>query len=345
MAKKILLIEDDMTVRENTAEILELSDYEVETASDGLKGVEAAKQFKPDLIVCDIMMPELDGYGVLEQLSQSEDTQHIPFIYLSAKTDHKDIRKGMDMGADDYLTKPFEEDELISAIESRLAKTAILYQRQNNSIGNDSNLKNFEELKDHLKTYKLESYEASDIVYDSHKGSNYFFMVEKGVVKTYLIDESGKELITALYKTEDVFGDFTFKQKNSNEIAQCLETTSLYCIPKTDFKKFLDSNTNMLYDIINVLDHNLQDTKNQLLDMAYSSVRRKTAQTIILFTERLKRNKLRQIRISRADLAAVAGIAQESLIRTLSKLKKEGLIEIEGRNIKVLDFEKLENIT
>jgi CRP-like cAMP-binding protein len=101
----------------------------------------------------------------------------------------------------------------------------------------------------------------------------------------------------------------------------------------------------MLYNIIEVLDNSLKDTKSQLLDMAYSSVRRKTAQTILLFAERLKRNKLQQIRISRADLAAVAGIAQESLIRTLSKLKSEGLLEIEGRNIKILDFEKLKNIS
>ncbi|RRO24047.1 response regulator [Flavobacteriaceae bacterium 14752] len=344
MANKVLLIEDDMTVRENTAEILELSDYEVQTASDGLKGVEEANRFKPDIIVCDIMMPELDGYGVLESLSKDSQTQFIPFIFLSAKTDHKDIRKGMDLGADDYLTKPFEEDELISAIESRLAKTAILHQRQENQKS-QSKLNNFEELKEHLKSYELKSFAASEVVYDSHKGSNYFYMVDKGVVKTYLIDENGKELITALYKTEDVFGDFTFKHNSSKEIAECLEPTQLFCIPKTDFKRFLDSNTKMLYDIIDVLDHNLQDTKNQLLDMAYSSVKRKTAQTIILFTERLKRNKLRQIRISRADLAAVAGIAQESLIRTLSKLKKEGLIEIEGRNIKVLDFEKLEQIS
>lgn len=344
MKKKILLIEDDMTVRENTAEILELSDYEVHTASDGLKGVSAAMRFKPDIIVCDIMMPELDGYGVLEQLSINPETQYIPFIFLTAKTDHKDIRKGMDMGADDYLTKPFEEVELISAIESRLAKTAILKQRQ--QIQDDKpKIKDFEELKNHLKSYEIKTFDATEVVYNSNHGNNFFYMIDKGVVKTYMIDENGKELTTALYKADDVFGDFTFKQKASNEIAQCLEPTKLYCIPKNDFKTFLDSNTKMLYDIIDVLDHNLQDTKNQLLDMAYSSVKRKTAQTIILFTERLKRNKLRQIRISRADLAAVAGIAQESLIRTLSKLKKEGLIEIEGRNIKVLDFEKLENIT
>ncbi len=344
MDKKVLLIEDDMTVRENTAEILELSGYKVNTASDGLKGVEAAKILKPDIIVCDIMMPELDGYGVLEKLSENEDTQFIPFIFLTAKTDHKDIRKGMDMGADDYLTKPFEEDELISAIESRLAKTAILKQRQEKQ-DEGPKIKDFEELKNHLKSYEIKSFESSEVVYDSNQGNNYFYMVDKGVVKTYMIDENGKELITALFKTDDVFGDFTFKHNSSKEIAQCLEPTKLHCIPKNDFKTYLDSNTKMLYDIIDVLDHNLQDTKNQLLDMAYSSVKRKTAQTILLFTERLKRNKLRQIRISRADLAAVAGIAQESLIRTLSKLKKEGLIEIEGRNIKVLDFEKLENIT
>ena len=81
-----------------------------------------------------------------------------------------------------------------------------------------------------------------------------------------MIDEKGKELITALYKTEDIFGDFTFKHNASNEVAQCLEPTQLYCIPKSDFKSFLDSNTNMLYDVSSdVLDHNLQDTKNQLL--------------------------------------------------------------------------------
>ena len=124
--KKILLIEDDIVVRENTAELLELSNYEVITAANGKIGVIEAKRHLPDIIVCDIMMPELDGYGVLNVLSKQKDTKQIPFIFLSAKTERSDIRKGMDMGADDYLTKPFDESELISAIESRLAKVAIL---------------------------------------------------------------------------------------------------------------------------------------------------------------------------------------------------------------------------
>src|SRR5690606_23872453 len=124
--KRILIIEDDTVLRENIAEILSLARYDVTTASDGKKGVNAAKQHLPDVIICDIMMPELDGYGVLEALSKDETTKQIPFIFLSAKTERQDIRKGMDLGADDYITKPFEESELLGAIRSRLARVAIL---------------------------------------------------------------------------------------------------------------------------------------------------------------------------------------------------------------------------
>ncbi len=124
--KKVLLIEDDAALRENTAELLELNNYEVFTAPNGKIGIEKTKEVLPDVVVCDIMMPEIDGYGVLQDLSTDNRTMHIPFIFLSAKTEHKEIRRGMDLGADDYLTKPFEEEELVSAIESRLAKAEIL---------------------------------------------------------------------------------------------------------------------------------------------------------------------------------------------------------------------------
>lgn len=93
--------------------------------TNGKKGVELALKEKPDLIVCDIMMPELDGYGVLHLLRKNEDTQSIPFIFLTAKTERTDLRKGMEMGADDYITKPFEDIELLNAIEVRLKKAEI----------------------------------------------------------------------------------------------------------------------------------------------------------------------------------------------------------------------------
>ncbi len=112
----ILIIEDNLELRENTAEILELAGYEVGLAENGKVGAKKALQLKPNLIICDIMMPELDGYGVLNILSRNPDTSLIPFIFLTAKSELTDIRKGMNLGADDYITKPFDETDLLEAI-------------------------------------------------------------------------------------------------------------------------------------------------------------------------------------------------------------------------------------
>ena len=128
MSASILVIDDNKDIRENTAEILDLAGYKTFMAENGKKGVEIALKEKPSLIVCDIMMPELDGYGVLHLIRKNEDTEHIPFIFLTAKTERNDFRKGMEMGADDYITKPFEDIELLNAVEIRLKKSSILNQ-------------------------------------------------------------------------------------------------------------------------------------------------------------------------------------------------------------------------
>lgn len=120
--KTILLIEDNLEMRENTTEILELNGYKVIAAKNGKEGVEFAQKNKIDLIICDIMMPVLDGYGVLHLLNKNEETSSVPFIFLTAKSERTDFRKGMEMGADDYITKPFDDIELINAIESRFKK-------------------------------------------------------------------------------------------------------------------------------------------------------------------------------------------------------------------------------
>ena len=124
--KTILIIEDNQDVRENTAEILELANYKVIQAENGKIGVELAQKIKPDLIICDIMMPVLDGYGVIHLLNKSIETANIPFIFLTAKSERLDFRKGMEMGADDYISKPFDDIELLNAIESRLKKSELL---------------------------------------------------------------------------------------------------------------------------------------------------------------------------------------------------------------------------
>ena len=348
--KKVLLIEDDIVLRENTAELLELSGYKVETASNGRAGVEVAKKYEPNIIVCDIMMPELDGYGVLESLSKNESTKYIPFIFLSAKTERQDIRKGMNLGADDYITKPFNEDELISAIESRIAKVAILHEERqlNEFVENDNadeiktlnDLKNF--FDDNGKTF---FYTKGDIIYEEGNNSNYIYLIRKGVVKNFKFDHDGKELTTNLYQEDELFGYTSFTQNIPyQESATAIKETELVGVSKQELKDVLDNNHKITLELIQLLTDDLSGARDQLLDMAYSSVNKKTASTILKFAEKLNHKTGEPIRISRNDLASVAGIATETLIRTLSSFKKEGLIEIEARNIKILDIKKLQEI-
>ena len=346
----ILLIEDDTVLRENTAEILELQDYEVITAPNGKIGIEKAIKHVPDIIICDIMMPEVDGYGVLQALSSNTETHHIPFIFLSAKTEHKEIRRGMNMGADDYLTKPFDEEELVEVIETRLKKANLVSQVFVAQSPDDSNpeedIRNLNELKNFFDDEgEDQEFKKKDSIYEAGDHSNYVFLILEGTIKTFQRDEEGKELVTGLYKPDDFLG-FTSLAENypHQESAVAVEDTKLVRILKYKLKEVLEQNKNVSLELINMLSDNLSLIKQQLLIMAYSTVRKKTAQTILQFVDILGKKPNEDIRITRSDLASVAGIAIETLIRTLSAFKKEGLIEIEGRVIRVLDLHKLEMV-
>ncbi|MFV9550303.1 response regulator [Algibacter sp. PT7-4] len=347
--KRILLIEDDTILRENTAELLELSNYNVTTAPNGKAGLETALNTIPDIIVCDIMMPELDGYGVLEGLAKHENTRYIPFIFLSAKTERKDVRKGMDLGADDYITKPFDENELISAIESRLAKAAILKdirEKAEDHIEAEDDIRTLNDLKNFFDDNgETITFNKGADIYVEGDHSNTIYLIEKGLVKCHKLDEQGKDLTTALHKEDDLFGYTSFTQNTTyKETATAIQDTTLLGISKNELKSVLNSNHNVTLELIQLLNEDLVGVKDQLLQMAYSSVRKRTATTILKFAEKLNRKPEQFIRISRNDLASVAGIATESLIRTLSRFKDLGIIEIEGRNIKILDIEQLQNI-
>ncbi|WP_299710078.1 response regulator [uncultured Tenacibaculum sp.] len=344
--RKILLIEDDITLRENTAELLELTDYyEVVMAENGKVGIEKALSELPDLIVCDIMMPEVDGYGVLEILSKNPKTQFTPFIFLSAKTERSDVRKGMNLGADDYITKPFTEEELISAIESRLAKSSILKEQKTvvEEIPNENELRDLNDLKNFFDDNgTVFSFQGEEKVYEEGDNSNYIYLVTKGGVKCSKLNEQGKVLTTSLYKEDDLFGYTSFSQNIPyQETAVAMEATELVGIHKSELISVLHKNHKVVLDLVDLLADNLKDVKEQLLDMAYNSVHKKTAVTLLKFAERMNRNPDDIIRIARHDLASVAGIATETLIRSISKLKKNGIIEIEGRNIKIVDMEAL----
>lgn len=126
--KNILVIEDDYNIRESIADLLSIKNYAITQASDGIEGLHYAKKINPDLILCDIMMPGIDGHEVLKELRMKKETANIPFIFLSAKSQMTEIREGMNLGADDYLTKPFKAADLFSAVESRLNRHQINQQ-------------------------------------------------------------------------------------------------------------------------------------------------------------------------------------------------------------------------
>ncbi len=144
---KILVIEDERTIRINLLKLLSLEGFQVIGAENGSRGVELAQTHQPDLIICDILMPELDGYEVLKALQQDTITTTIPFIFLTAKADHADWRQAMNMGADDYLTKPFSRSELLEAIATRLQKQENLTQKHT------LQLKQAQDQLDHLLHY------------------------------------------------------------------------------------------------------------------------------------------------------------------------------------------------
>jgi CheY-like chemotaxis protein len=122
--KKIVVVEDNADVREEMLAILRFEGFEVRDADNGRRGLELVKEWTPDLVICDLMMPEMDGYAMLEALRADPHLTAIPFICLTARAERRDMRKAMELGADDYLTKPFTAEELLAALGAAMARVA-----------------------------------------------------------------------------------------------------------------------------------------------------------------------------------------------------------------------------
>jgi CRP/FNR family transcriptional regulator, polysaccharide utilization system transcription regulator len=349
--KTILLIEDNTEVRENTAEILELANFKVLQAENGKVGVELAGTNKPDLIICDIMMPLLDGYGVIHMLSKNAETSTIPFIFLTAKTERGDFRKGMEMGADDYITKPFDDVELLRAVESRLKKAELLRNEfTKNTDGVNQffdDIKNIEELKKLSNDRRIKTFKKKEMIFSEGSSPNFLYFLSKGKIKTFKSHEYGKEFITNLYKEGDFFGYIALLEDLSFvENAEALEDSEVLLIPKEDFYALIYNNASVMKKFIKMLSDNILEKENQLVDLAYSSVRKRVANALVTLYDRYneKPNEKFNISISREDLANIVGTATESLIRTLSDFKEEKLIEVKSSNITIVNYDKLKKL-
>lgn len=347
--KSVLVIDDNTDIRENTAEILQLGGYKVSTAENGKKGVEIALKEKPDVIVCDIMMPELDGYGVLHLLRKHESMQHTPFIFLTAKTERSDFRKGMEMGADDYITKPFDELELLNAVEIRLKKAEILTQPYASDVqGLNQFIKDVREsglMKQLSEKYDIEEYPKKHILYQENKRPRYLFYLIKGKIKSFKSNDDGKEYITDLFTDGSFIGYASIiEDKFYDDTAEVLEAAEVMQIPKDDFLQMIYNDISIATKFVHLITQNVKEKEERLLNLAYSSLRKRVASALSDIHSKFSTPEKKQIEISREDIAQYVGTATESLIRTLSDFKSEKLIEIKEGKISIPDPDKLKNM-
>lgn len=349
--KKILLIEDNDSIRENTVEILELSNYKVFSAKNGKEGVEIALKEMPELIICDVMMPILDGYGVLHMLQKNQQTKYIPFIFLTAKTERADIRKGMELGADDYITKPFSGTELLNAVERRLIKSDEIKQEIQTHLNGVNELMKANQgtgsLEELIADRSVNKYKKKQLIFSEGNRPTCLYYILKGKVKTFKSNDDGKELVMGLYKEGDFIGHIALLEgTNYKETAEAIEETELSIIPKEDFDILINNNHQVGLKFIKMLAKNISENETQLLGMAYNSLRKKVAESLVALEKKYntKKEDRFSIEISRDNLATIAGTATESLIRTLSDFKSEKLIDINNGSITLVNQRKLENL-
>lgn len=349
--KKILLIEDQHDLRENTQEILELAHFQVISAENGKEGVEKAILEKPDLIVCDIMMPVLDGYGVLNMVQNTPEIANTPFVFLSAKADRSDLRKGMDLGADDYITKPFSGTELLSAIDRRIKKFEALKQSITQSL--ESFQQSFpihhstkELLAEILKNRHINKYKKKQIIYSEGNRPSRLYYIISGKVKLIKTNDDAKELVIGLFKEGDFLGHAPLLENvNYSDTAEALEDSELAVIPREEFDDLMKKEISIITLFAKMLAKDIKEHQDHLISLAYNSLRKKVAQAIMTLHKTFKKpNEEYFIDMSRESLASIAGTATESLIRTLTDFKNEKLIEIKDAKIKVLNGDKLDKL-
>jgi CheY-like chemotaxis protein len=350
MSQTLLVIEDNAEMRDTISSILELAQYSVLQAVSGKNGVELAQQHKPDLILCDVMMPELDGYGVLHILSKDPETAGIPFIFLTAKSERSDIRAGMELGADDYITKPFDGSDLLKVIEVRLAK---LEKIKSSLEGKVRDLDDFVSQAKQLKAFQklsgnrqLRKIKRKDFVFMEGLDPNDLFVIQKGIIKTYKTTQDGKEMVTGIHGENEFIGFVPLIEDTPyNESAVALEDSEVYLIPKDDFLTLIYSNHEVARKFIKLLSGGLFETEQRLMDMAYQSVRQRVASALLKICNQVcNPQKGKLITMARRDISGMVGTATESLNRTLADFRDEGAITLTEGGIRLVDKKKLERI-
>jgi CRP-like cAMP-binding protein len=277
-------------------------------------------------------------------------TKHIPFIFLTAKTERSDFRKGMEMGADDYITKPFDDVELLNAVESRLKKAAVLEQAYAATAGGLSqfvkDIKDAGQLQKLAEQYPVEVYGKKEVVYTEGKKPRHLFYLLKGKVKAIKTHEDGKEYITDLYSEGDFLGYAALIEDTVyTDTAKVLQEAEIMQIGREDFLQMMHSDITIASKFIHIMTKNVKEKEERLLSLAYSSLRKRVATALLHIVSKFNLEEQKApIEISREELAQYVGTATESLIRTISDFKAEKLVETKAGKITVINADRLKKL-
>jgi DNA-binding response OmpR family regulator len=344
----ILIIEDNEGVRENLEKFLGLYGYTILAEPNGMAGVKTAIQHLPDLILCDVMMAEQDGYGVLNILSENDDTAGIPFIFTTSKIETEDICRGMNLGADDYITKPFHKDELLQVISTRLKKiglsngvTPVASAGQVHLSDPEGGLKRLEEAfekKGHQHTLSEGGY-----IFREGENPHFIYRVEAGHVHLSRAHEHGHDYIIAELGAGEIFGVPSALERTPLHYSGIvgLGGTVLQSLAINELVKLLNTDRTVIEALMRLMAGRVVIRGDRLVNQAYDSVRRRTALVLCDLHEKYEGEA---IELSREELAQMVGSTKESIIRSLSDFKQDGLLRSEGKRLILQDVEGLRGL-
>jgi CRP-like cAMP-binding protein/CheY-like chemotaxis protein len=341
---RILVICIDNKKRATLSKLLLNSGFLTYEAKNGEESIAIASRETPDLILCDIILSDIHGNDVLELLKELPHISDIPILYLKNQSDKVDLKVELGLGSADFINRPYNAQSIITKVKIKLEKFHQFKKSKKDCVeilqsfsANKNNLVN-----SLLKFEEIETFAKKQLIYNEGDLPKWLFYVESGGIKLFKRNDFGKEFITQIISKGQFFGYRTLLIGTKyNNCAEALTTSTLRLIPRNSFFKLIDSSKMIANKFIELISKSAIDCEQDLVEMAYSSVRRKVARALLVFADDKSIKPIIKLAVSREDLASKAGTAKETLIRTLSDFKSEGLIDIKGKLITILNFDGL----
>jgi CRP-like cAMP-binding protein/CheY-like chemotaxis protein len=344
-AYRILIIMEQHDEDHYLRELLTMAGYEVLMAFNGKSGIAMAQAEQPDAILCEVFMPEMDGFSVLVVLSKQAETATIPFVFF-AHTYHKaDIRKGMELGADDYLSRPFSDVQLLNALAVRIRKRENQLDYFKNTYRIDQNKPLYQQGKLALELLKDQSIQRKIkkkqiLFYEGDKVIGIYY-VRKGAIKVTKIAQDGRELTVRIHSTGDYIGLHNlYNEHTHTDNAEAMSDCEISILPIQEFEKLIEHHPEMASKFIHLLSQESSKTEEHLIRIAYDSVRKRIANSLISYFKTYCPHG-ESIHLSRNELANISGTTPETVSRTLTDFEQEGLIRKDQNRIVIINAEKL----